>query len=273
VTTPFLRWAGGKNWLTTYLKQLIKNLNYNNYHEPFVGGGAIFFSLDPQHNGHNTFLYDMNTELIVAYQTLQNKPLKVIHKLQKYKNSVDEYYSIREKESKGSITQTARFIYLNQTSYNGLYRVNKSGKYNVPYGYRKNVIFNEENLLSASRALQGTHIFNGDFTESLRYIGENDLIFLDPPYTVSHNQNGFIEYNKNLFSLNDQYRLNDYINEIKNRRAFYILTNAAHKTIRDIFRKEEDRLIVVERNSLIGGKNAKRTKIQEYLFTNIPEGV
>ena len=93
------------------------------------------------------------------------------------------------------------------------------------------------------------------------------------PYTVSHNQNGFIEYNKNLFSLNDQYRLNDYINEIKNRRAFYILTNAAHKTIRDIFRKEEDRLIVVERNSLIGGKNAKRTKIQEYLFTNIPEGV
>ncbi|WP_102048636.1 DNA adenine methylase [Pygmaiobacter massiliensis] len=270
---PFLRWAGGKSWLVAPLQDIIGNLQYNNYHEPFLGGGAIFFSLEPNAQGHQTFLSDMNKDLITTYRTLQDTPLRVIHKLQKFENSEEQYYEIRKLKSRGAITQSARFIYLNHTSYNGLYRVNKAGQYNVPYGHRKNLTFNEERFLDASRALQGVHISQGDFVLSLDNIHKNDLIFLDPPYTVSHNQNGFIEYNRDLFSLNDQHRLNEYINEIKNRGAFYILTNAAHETIDAIFRKEDDRKVIVERNSLIGGKNARRAKIQEFVFTNIPEGV
>ena len=103
--------------------------------------------LDPQVNGHLTYLSDMNTELITAYQTIQARPIKVLHKLQKFKNTEEDYYKIREMESRGPITQTARFIYLNQASYNGLYRVNKKGKYNVPYGFRKSFLVDDEKYI------------------------------------------------------------------------------------------------------------------------------
>lgn len=266
ITTPFLRWAGGKTWLIRYFDQIIGNRQFNNYHEPFLGGGAFFFAL--QH-AREVYLSDMNKELINTYLTVQRNPQKLISKLKKYENTMEFYYSIRDKQSKGELTQAARFIYLNQTSFNGLYRVNQAGKYNVPYGYRKNIQLDEDKILAASRVLQNVHIIHCDFAANIDAIQEGDLVFLDPPYTVSHNNNGFIKYNKNLFSIEDQYRLSEYIDEIKERQAFYILTNAAHDTIREIFEKAGDKMLTLKRNSLIGGRNSKRELIDEYVFTNI----
>ena len=268
--TPFLRWAGGKTWLIKYLAQIIGSQQFNNYHEPFLGGGAVFFALP---HAHEVYLSDMNKELINTYLTIQRNPQRVINKLKNYENTVEFYYSIRDTKSKGEITQAARFIYLNHTSYNGLYRVNLAGKYNVPYGHRKTVQFDAEKIISASRALQRAHIMHGDFSTNIDAIQQGDLVFLDPPYTVSHNDNGFIKYNKNLFSLADQYRLSTFIDAIKERQAFYILTNAAHDTIREIFEKGGDRLLTLKRNSLIGGRNSKRELIDEYVFTNIANEV
>lgn len=268
-TAPFLRWAGGKTWLLPYLGELINGLEYKNYYEPFLGGAAVFFSLSiPKH----AYLSDINYELIETYTEVRDKPEKVIEILATFPNTEKDYYKIRATEFVDATARAARFIYLNYTSYNGLYRVNRKGKYNVPYGFREKIIYDFEKIRIASQGLQKVELNCEDFSANKHQIEEGDLVFLDPPYTVSHNQNGFIKYNQKLFSLEDQYRLSKYIDYIKKKGAYYVLTNAAHETILEIFGKC-DRTVILNRNSLIGGKNSQRGKTSEYIFTNIPEKV
>lgn len=266
---PFLRWAGGKTWLIPYLPLIIGNIRINHYHEPFLGGGAVFFALE---HHRKSYLSDANGQLINAYIQIRDNPDSVIDCLVKFHNTEEEYYRIRDHFSPQSAEESAaQFIFLNQTSYNGLFRVNRQGKYNVPYGFRKTWHYDIDRIFEASKKLHNTHISTGDFEVNRHRIQESDLVFLDPPYTVSHNNNGFIEYNKNLFSLEDQERLSRFIDYIKKKNAYYILTNAAHEGIRKIFTKEGDRILELRRNSLIGGRNAARSEISEYIFTNIPE--
>lgn len=266
---PFVRWAGGKTWLTSYVSQMIDHLQIEHYHEPFIGGGAMFFSLERK---KRAYISDVNSQLINSYIQVRDHPEEVITFLQEYPNTETNYYQIRnEITEENTVENAAKFIYLNQTSFNGIYRVNRNGRYNVPYGHRRNWTYSPERIRTASVKLHNTRIEVGDFEINKYRIKANDLIFLDPPYTVSHNNNGFIQYNQNLFSLEDQHRLKSFIEYIKRKNAFYILTNAAHTTIREIFLTEGDRIIELERNSVIGGRHATRTIISEYLFTNIPE--
>ena len=267
IIEPFVRWAGGKTWFISTMQNLIRNVEINHYHEPFLGGAAVFFSLDLN---KKAYLSDVNEELINTFLQIRDNPYEVIGVLSKFNNTEEEYYKIRSMVSENKIEKAAQFIFLNQTSYNGIYRVNKNGVYNVPYGFRDNWNYDFSRIIRASSKLKNTQINCEDFETHKSRVQQNDLVFLDPPYTVSHNNNGFIEYNKNLFSLDDQYRLSKYIDYIKKRGAYYILTNAAHERIRQIFEKD-DRIIEVSRNSLIGGKNAKREKISELIFTNLPE--
>lgn len=266
---PFVRWAGGKTWFTAYLEQIIGDTQIEHYHEPFLGGGAVFFSLE--HN-KRSYLSDVNSQLINTYLQVKNHPQEVINCFLQFTNSEEEYYRIRnEFTQENTVENAAKFIYLNQTSYNGIFRVSKSGNYNVPYGFRDNLHYDTDRIIQASIKLQNTRIESGDFETNKYRIKERDLVFLDPPYTVSHNNNGFIEYNQHLFSLEDQKRLRRFIDYIKRKGAYYILTNAAHATVREIFQIEEDRMIELNRKSLIGGKNAERKDISEYIFTNLPE--
>ena len=206
-----------------------------------MGGGSIFFSLD--HN-KKSYLSDANQELITTYIQVRDNASEVIKLLSDFKNTEEDYYRIRDEfVPQTPVEQASRFIYLNQTSYNGLYRVNRNGRYNVPYGFRKNWTYDSDRILQASIKLKNTRIEAGDFEINKHRIKRHDLVFLDPPYTVSHNHNGFIEYNRNLFSLEDQNRLNEYIDYIKRKDAYYILTNAAHEAIYHIFDKAEDRTI------------------------------
>lgn len=266
---PFLRWAGGKSWLVKHLDTIIGNNVFNHYHEPFLGGGAIFFSLE--HN-FRSYLSDANEDLINTYTAVRDHPNEVIQFFNEFSNTEAEYYRIRRQHYSSEVQRAAQFIYLNQTSYNGLYRVNKKGIYNVPYGFRTTLEYAPNRILNASKALKNTNIKHGDFEINKYLVKSGDLVFLDPPYTVSHNNNGFIKYNRNLFSLQDQKRLSRYIDYIKNKGAYYILTNAAHVAIREIFSKD-DRLLELDRYSLIGGKKSKRERVSEYIFTNIPGGV
>ena len=264
-TKPFLRWAGGKNWLIKHLDNLIPRNGFNNYHEPFLGGGSVFLSLSPQ---KKAYLSDLNEDLINTYIAIKNDPNNIIKILETYLNTKDFYYSIREQKFTDQYEKAAQFIYLKQTSFNGIYRVNLKGKYNVPYGFRKKEFLEPEVLYKVSAALKNSILFSGDFSLIKSNIKKNDFVFLDPPYTVSHNENGFIKYNQNLFSLDDQIRLSNLIEVIKRKDAYYLLTNAAHSTILKIFEKG-DLLIPIERASLIGGKNAIRGQITEYIFTNV----
>jgi DNA adenine methylase len=261
----FLRWAGGKTWLARQAEQIFGRLSFERYHEPFLGGGAFFFSL----GGHpRAYLSDKNEALIEAYQCLKNNHRAVISEMRHLKNTEDEYYRVRSEVPDCPYKRSARFIFLNQTSFNGIYRVNLKGVYNVPYGHRTKNFLDEEVLELASEALRNAQLSSRDFVDTLEFIGQGDLVFIDPPYTVSHNQNGFIKYNQSLFSLEDQYRLAQFIIEIKRRGARYILTNAAHQKVREIF-DLGDTCLELSRANLIGGKQAQRGAVKELLFTNL----
>lgn len=262
---PFLRWAGGKSWLIKYLSNFLPSTGYNNYHEPFLGGASTFFHLKPK----KAFLSDLNEELINTYEQVRGNVEEVINVLNTFENSEASYYEIRSKKFTSNIKKAARFIYLNQTSFNGLYRVNLNGQYNVPFGHRSNLVIDNDNLRNVSYALKNVELKQCDFNNTLSNIKRNDLVFLDPPYTVTHNNNGFIKYNKKLFDLQSQYSLSSYIDKLKEKGAYYILTNAAHEEIKKIFIKEGDQIFELNRASLIGGKNAKRGNFTELIITNI----
>ena len=262
--SPILRWAGGKNWLVKHIEDLIPVNGFKNYHEPFLGGASIFLSINTP---KDSFLSDLNTELIETYLNVKNNVDQIIDLLKTFKNTKDFYYNLRNSKQSDPINISARFIYLNQTSFNGIYRVNLKGEYNVPYGYRNKNFLEPEKLRLVSQKLQNTNIFHADFDIIRENIKKRDLIFLDPPYTVSHNNNGFIKYNQKIFSLDDQKRLSSLIDFIKRKDAYFIMTNASHKVIDEIFDKGDSK-IVLSRASLIGGIKAKRGQVTEYVFSN-----
>lgn len=263
---PFLRWAGGKRWLVPEILKLVASTEFAGYHEPFLGGGSVFFALKP---GGEVRLSDLNTDLITVYRRVRDNPSGVADRLARYENTSDCYYRARATKPTTDDDLAARFIYLNHTSYNGIYRVNLKGEYNVPYGNRANTrIPDHVSLKDVSERLQGVELHGRSFEFSLGDVKEGDLVFLDPPYTVAHNNNGFVKYNQHLFSFEDQKLLAKSIKEISERGASFILTNAAHKSIDELFSPLGRKMTVARRN-VIGGVNASRGRADEYVFTNI----
>ena len=270
IEKPFLRWAGGKRWLIKHLPELLPK-QFNDYHEPFLGGASIFLYLKSRNLIQNhSYLSDFNPDLINVYKQLQNNSQEIIDLINSYKNERDFYYSIRAISPKNDIEKAAIFIYLNRTSYNGIYRVNRDGFYNVPFGYRTG-----KNLLDCSHFPKISKLLSQDVTfqsNDFEIIKENlkahDLVFLDPPYTVAHENNGFIQYNQQIFSWDDQKRLAELLKVISDSNAYFILTNAAHSCIAELF-DGLGTLRIVQRPSTIGGKGAKRTQVNEYVFTNV----
>ena len=264
----FIRWAGGKGWFIPAVQDMIQNLQFNNYIEPFMGGAAIFFALDLP---NKAYLSDINEELVNTFIQIRDNLDAVTVKLKEYKTDKDSYYVIREKEPTDSIEWAARFLYLNFYSFNGIYRVNSKGKYNVPYG-RRSGEFNYDRLETIKEKLQIADVQNRDFADCKDVIHKGDLVFLDPPYAVtskSTDNNMFIAYNPTLFSLEDQQRLAELIDYIRDVGAYFILTNAYHPEIAKIFEGKGE-MLTYDRTCNIGGKAARRGKVQEYIFTNIP---
>lgn len=263
---PILRWAGGKRWLAPQLARLTRTLKFDRYHEPFLGGGSIFLALSCE---RPAFLSDLNSDLIATYDSLRHHPDEVFDRLKTHQNESDYYYALRSSSPAGNIDKAARFIFLNHTSFNGIYRVNLDGRYNVPYGRRHNLCLPTlEHLRNVARSLGHATLSTQDFEQSLKSVEAGDLVFLDPPYTVSHNRNGFVKYNQNLFSFDDQRRLSRGIDRIRDVGAHYILTNAAHESIATLFEKGDVRRVMHRKNA-VGGSHAIRGIATEYLFTNI----
>lgn len=262
---PFLRWTGSKSWLVRdNLKDFLPK-NFNNYHECFLGGGAVFFSLTPE---KEAFLYDINKDLIDTYIQIRDDVELIIKTLKKLKNTEEEFYRIRKAKTLTEHTKAAKFIYLNKCSFNGIYRVNSKGVYNVPYGKRKNVdIVAEDHLRIVSKSLQNVTIKAIDFNDTLKFIKKNDLIFLDPPYTIAHENNGFIEYNQKLFAWEDQKNLRNFIKEIIDKEAFFILTNASHSSIIELY-KGLGKTFMKSRYSKVGGRNKTRGMYNELIICN-----
>lgn len=262
-TLPFLKWAGGKRWLSDRILQLASPIQ-GQYIEPFLGGGAVFFALKPP----RALLSDVNPELINTYKAIRDDHEKVFSLLKAHHlaHSKDYYYRIRDYSPRCPYRKAARFIYLNRTCWNGLYRVNLNGQFNVPIGTKSAVLMPTDDWPTLSGLLGSAQLVCSDFEDSIARAGEGDLVFADPPYTVKHNLNGFIKYNDSLFSWGDQVRLRDAVVNAKRRGARVIVTNAHHESIKDLY-KQHFRLESVSRASVLAGSAIHRGRYDELLIS------
>lgn len=262
--TPFLKWVGGKRWLAPIIQKQIGHIS-GRYIEPFLGSGAIFFHLRPQ----EALLNDANTDLINAYQAIQLDYRLVVKHLALHQrlHSSNYYYKIREYSPRCLFRRAARFIYLNRTCWNGLYRVNLNGVFNVPIGTKSSVLLPGDNWEQVAGSLQCAQLVSGDFEHVIDQAERGDLVFADPPYTVKHNYNGFVKYNESLFSWSDQERLSLALWRAKKRGATVIATNANHDSVRALY-KGKFKLSIMERNSVLSGDPKFRGKFQELFIAS-----
>jgi len=265
--TPFLKWPGGKRWLVSkYHNYLPKR--YNRYFEPFFGGGSLFFWLKPLHS----IISDVNPELINLILIMRDFPNELATELIKHQDNHSDkyYYEIRNSIFEADIEKAARFLYLNRTCYNGMYRVNRNGEFNVPKGTKNSFLYDIEQFNNYSCLLRNSEIICSDFGNVIDRAAEGDLVFADPPYTIAHNQNSFIKYNERLFTWDDQLRLLNSLSNARERGARILSTNANFDQLRNLYLEENFYVSVVRRHSSIAGNPKKRGDQEEIIISSEP---
>jgi len=283
---PFLKWAGGKTQLLSEIEsrlpESIKTGEIETYVEPFVGGGAVFFDIAQKYESIKHFyLFDINEDLVNCYNTIKSDVDSLVEKLKtlekkfyarKRPQQKDYYYQLRDEFN--SDRSTAKLIFLNKTCYNGLYRVNSKGEFNVPFGDYKNPrICNEENLLNVSAILQKAKIISGDFKKSEKKISENTFVYFDPPYRPLSPTASFTSYSKENFGNKDQIRLSKFCKQINDKGAKFLLSNSDPKNEdpTDRFFEEHYEEFTIDRVKAaraINCKAAGRGQINELIVTN-----
>ncbi len=287
-TKPFVKWAGGKTQLINDIDSNISSKTHT-YIEPFVGGGALlFYLLNHYPNLKKVVINDINTDLIDTYKVIKNNVEELISLLQKWQN---EYYNLLEKtedkkeyyyqkrmlfnkRSSNQVTQSALFIFLNKTCFNGLYRVNRKNEFNVPIGsYKKPLICDTENLNAVSLALQKVEILNGDFEQTLSYAEKETLFYFDPPYKPLSKTSSFNAYAKDEFNDEEQIRLADFCKKIDSLGYNWILSNSDVKGknpndnfFDDLFKDFQINRVLAKRS--INANPKKRGQLTELLITN-----
>lgn len=259
---PPLKWAGGKRWLVC--REEFRPPKFDRLIEPFLGSGAVFFYLRPE----RAVLSDLNQDLINLYQSICTDHVKLSSLLRKHArlHSTDYYYRVRASRPRSNLGAAARLLYLNRTCWNGLYRVNKQGEFNVPIGTKDAVLLSSDNFARVSELLKNAELLSGDFAAPIRRAKKGDFIFADPPYTVAHKLNGFVKYNESIFSWHDQVRLRDELVAAAEKGAKFMLTNASHDSILDLYRGF--RIRPVSRIGVIAGLRKARGSFEELLITN-----
>ncbi len=297
---PFLKWAGGKTQLISTLEKYFPDeiklsRTIDNYLEPFVGGGALFFYLVSHYNIKNSYISDINQDLILTYLVIKKDPKKLISLLKNlHKEYVSDskeerkvyYYQVRdlfnnslegfdyENYSIEHILRASQMIFLNKTCFNGLFRVNKKGKFNVPCAYPKNpLICDEENILNVSNALKNTKIVNANYLDSEDFIDENSFVYLDPPYRPLDLTNSFDGYSNLDFNDNHQKELGEFYKRISDKGAKVLLSNSDPKNVNpnDNFFDEiykDFNIFRVDAKRYINSKGNKRGPIKEILVSN-----
>lgn len=258
---PFLKWAGGKRWLVS--RGLPLPETFSRLVEPFVGSAAIFFSLRPD----QAILADINQDLINLYRVIRDRPVELQAQLSRHhhQHSRDHYYAVRKQVTVDDLDRAARMLYLNRTCWNGLYRVNRFGEFNVPIGTKTSVLIEGEDFELYSKILNVADIACQDFEVTIDACGYGDFLFVDPPYTVKHNMNGFVKYNETIFSWDDQVRLAAALRRAGSRGSSVLVTNADHESLRELY-SADFTYTSVERQSVLAGSAAHRGGTTEALF-------
>jgi DNA adenine methylase len=274
---PFLKWAGGKSSL---MKTLLPHvpLYISNYYEPFLGGGALFFALCGRHTRFKSFLSDTNAELVNAYGVIKDRPTELIERLSKLREEYNSsesketfYYRMRGLKTRGRVESAARIIFLNKTCFNGLYRVNSSGEFNVPFGRYKNPrIFDSDNLISISKALRETNVTLQvlDYKSATRSCVEDDFVYLDPPYNPTSETSAFTSYTSQGFSEDDQRDLATVFSQLCTRDCHVLLSNSDTPLVRQLYAEYSINSLTVNRP--INSVGTKRRGFGELLIFSSP---
>lgn len=263
MSNTFLKWAGGKRWFVNHENKRFPT-EYNRYIEPFLGSGAVFFYLQPQ----EAILCDINMDLINTYISVRDEIDAVYRNLRIHESNHSRtyYYTIRDRRTRTTATAAARMIYLNKACFNGIYRVNNQGKFNVPFGTRTELSFNRESLIGSAHDLRNAQILCQDFQETIELAQENDFLFCDPPYAVINEDARFISYTAALFSWDDQIRLAMSLERAKERGVKIIMTNVNHEEVRALYENIDGFVLdTVTRSCSISGNVEGRRAYSELI--------
>jgi len=260
---PLFPWPGGKRWLVPKLIELVPE-RLGTYYEPFFGAGALFFALRPA----VAVVSDQNGELMDCYRAVKNDHRQVARHLRSFPQDNEGYYRIRASSPTAAAERAARLIYLTTLAFNGIYRVNRRGEFNVPYGRREYQNLGlKPSLTEHAAALASAEIESDDFETAVASAKGGDVVYLDPPYTVAHSNNGFVRYNEHIFSWRDQQRLAAVAVDLDRRGCIVIMSNVTHESITSLYRSF--RAIAVSRQSRVAADPTHRRSADEVVFTNV----
>jgi DNA adenine methylase len=266
---PFLKWPGGKRWAASLISHKVHTLLGQNgtYFEPFLGGGAVFFHLPPR----KSFLSDVNEELIETYKAVRDDAPAIITRLRHLPVSPEHFYTIRSAVPGSRIDRAVRMLYLNRTAFAGMYRLNAAGQFNVPFGGGERtprILCNSPLLTEAAEVLNQIRLRCCRYEDVLSLARSGDVVYCDPTYTVTHDQNCFVRYNETNFSWADQERLVHLAEAAVKRGASVIVSNAHHKTVRNLYTGWK--AITLKRVSRVSANATNRREVCEYLFIKTP---
>ena len=272
---PFVKWAGGKRQLIPILNENLPE-TFGTYFEPFLGGGALLFHMLTERQGQKCSISDLNSDLVLSYTTIRDRTEALITSLKNHeknyqKDSKSYYYSIRESNPRSQIEKTSRLIFLNRTCFNGLYRVNSKGKFNVPLGkYSNPNIVNEDNLRSVSHILQSSKVAIQcrDFESVLRDAKKGDLVYFDPPYQPVSDTANFTSYTNKDFTYDDLSRLAELCMDLDSKGCRVLLSNSNSKEVADMFSAKPWTVNKIRANRSINSNSKKRTGHFELLIRN-----
>ena len=278
---PFVKWAGGKRQLISTLNENLPE-SFGTYFEPFLGGGALLFNMLTENNKQKCIISDLNSDLVLAYATIRDNVDNLISSLKQHekyyqKDSKSYYYSVRESTPKKEIEKTSRLLFLNRTCFNGLYRVNSKGQFNVPFGRTPQgnppQLYLKENIEACSQALENVELCCEDFYETVKKTKSGDFVYLDPPY---HAPNKASMYSKVAYTDDLQDRVAQFYHDLAKTGAKIMLNNSAtleilkdsHESIKELYENKEYRLKVLDSNWSIGAIGDWRGKRAELMVTN-----
>lgn len=267
---PFVKWAGGKRQILDNIKDYIPD-KFSSYYEPFVGGGAVLFELQPD----KAVINDANKHIINVYRVIKNNIEALIEDLKRHKNEENYYYQIRELDRKevfqemSAVEKASRILYLNKTCYNGLFRVNSSGEFNVPFGRYKNPeIVNEDVLRAVHDYLNNNNvrILSTDFEEAMKGMRKEAFVYFDPPYHPISDSSYFTGYTLDGFDKEDQIRLKNLCDDLDKRNCRFLLSNSGAEFIQNLYSDYKIEIIKAKRS--INSNANKRGEIEEILVRN-----
>ena len=268
---PVLKWVGGKRRLIEDIIRLLP-VDYSEraYHEPFFGGGALFFHLEPKAGSIN----DVNQRLMNFYKVLRDNPDELIEEASKYRYEKSEYYRHRTRfneDSLSEVEEAAILLYLNKTGYNGLYRVNSKGEFNVPFGrYKDPKIVDEQRIREASRLLQNIEIYSERFYNVRNHVESGDIVYFDPPYLPVSETSDFTSYSKTGFGYDDHVRLRDTCLALDRMGVYFVQSNSYVEPVIELYQGIPSfKIEVVQMNRPINSKVSKRGQVNEILVTNV----